>query len=184
MSAVTEIDPKDATGTTKTIFDRLEHALGRVPTMIRLMAHSPAILETYLHFTTALEQTTLSPRARALITVAIAEANGCDYMLSLGMALGARQGVSESDLQAARLGHGHDGKTADTLQFATSIIRSAGRVPPAEIERLRRRGFSDAEIVDVVAAVALNIFRNYFNLALGTEIDSPVMRTSRRTRVV
>jgi alkylhydroperoxidase family enzyme len=43
----------------------------------------------------------------------------------------------------------------------------------AELPRLREAGFDDAEITEIVADVALNIFTNYFNLVAGTEIDFP-----------
>jgi alkylhydroperoxidase family enzyme len=97
-------------------------------------------------------------------------------MLSIGMALAKRQGVATADLDAARDGGASDSKTATTLQFVTNIVRNGGHVPPEEVERLRHGGFSEAEIVDIIAAVALNIFRNYFNLTLATEVDSPVVR--------
>jgi AhpD family alkylhydroperoxidase len=184
MALLTEIDPKDATGQTKALFDRLERAVGRVPTMIRLMGASPAVLDAYLHFNHALEQTTLSPKTRALITVAIAELNGCDYTLSLGMALGKRQGVPEDELDAARSGRANDAKTRNTLEFATNVVRRAGRVPRANVERLLHNGFSSQEIVDIIAAVALNVFRNYFNLALATDIDSPIVRTKQSAHLV
>jgi alkylhydroperoxidase family enzyme len=184
MSLLKPIEPAEATGETKSIFDTLEQNIGRVPMMMRLMAHSPAILDTYVHFNRALERTTLSPRTRALITVAIAEMNADEYTLSLGMALGKRQGVTEAELDAARLGQGHDGKTAATLQLATGIVRSGGRVPHAEVARLLAHEFSSAEIVDIIAVVAINIFRNYFNLALDTDIDSPVVRTGQSAHAV
>jgi uncharacterized peroxidase-related enzyme len=183
MAALREVDPAQATGQTKALFEQLERALGRVPAMVRVMAHSPSILDTYLHFNHALEQTTLSAKTRALIAVAIAEINGCDYTLSLGMALGKRQGVADADLDAARRGQAHDRKTTETLQFATSLVRSKGRVAHADIERLHRGGCSDEEIVDIIAAVALNLFRNYFNLAVDTDIDSPIVKTSQSERV-
>jgi alkylhydroperoxidase family enzyme len=184
MAVLTSIDPTVATGDTQQMFEALQRGIGRVPAMVRLMAHSPAILETYLHFNHALERTTLSPRMRALITVAIAERNGCDYTLSLGMALGRQQGVATDDLEAAREGRASDSKTADTLQFATDIVGRAGHVAPAQVERLRERGFSEAEIVDIVAAVGLNVFRNYFNLVLATDIDTPLVRAGNRTQAV
>jgi alkylhydroperoxidase family enzyme len=183
MALLTPIDPNAATGETKQMFDALDRGIGRVPTMIRLMAHSPAILETYLHFNHAFERTSLSPRTRALITVAIAELSGCDYMLSIGMALGRQQGVAAADLDAARAGRASDSKTAATLQFVTNIVCHGAHVPSDEVERLRQGGFSEAEIVDIIAAVALNIFRNYFNLTLATEIDSPIVRTGEPTPV-
>jgi len=176
VAVLRAIESQDAPESVKAVFATLERTLGRVPTMIHLMANSPSVLDAYLHFNHGLEGTTLSAGTRALITVAIAEMNGCDYTLSLGMALGKRQGVADSDLEAARFGRSPETKTDDTLQFATSIVRHAGRVPHTEIAGLHQRGFSDQEIVDIIAAVALNIFRNYFNLVAGTDIDSTVVR--------
>ena len=184
MPVLNAIDPKEAASPAKEVLATLERALGRLPEMMRLMANSPAILETYVHFNHALERTTLPPKVRALITVAIAEINGCDYTLSLGTALARRQGVSDAELNDARLGRGPDAKTSDALQFAMNIVRRAGRVPHADVERLLRNGFSDEEIVDIIAAVALNIFRNYFNLVVGTEIDSPVVRSGQTRQLV
>ena len=183
MSILNPIEPSDATGVTKDIFDHLEKNMSRIPAMVRVMAHSPAIAETYMHFNQALAKSSLSPRALALITVAVAEINGCDYTLSIGIALAKRHGVEEGELAAARAGRAEDGKTARMLEFATSIVRHAGQVPHADVERLRN-GLSDQEIVDIIGAVGLNIFRNYFNLVVSTDIDVPVVRTSRRAPLV
>jgi uncharacterized peroxidase-related enzyme len=179
MAVLRAIESQDAPERVKAVFAALERTLGRVPAMIHLMANSPPVLDAYLHFNHGLEGTTLSAETRALITVAIAEMSGCDYTLSLGMALAKRQGVTDAALQAARFGRSPETKTDDTLQFATSIVRHSGRVPQTDIEGLRKRGFSDQEIVDIIAAVALNIFRNYFNLVAGTDIDSVVVRAMR-----
>ncbi len=42
-----------------------------------------------------------------------------------------------------------------------------------EIEKVRAAGYGDAEILEIIAHVALNTFTNYVNEALGTEIDFP-----------
>jgi hypothetical protein len=47
MSVLKPIDPSDATGTTKDIFDHLTQNMNRIPAMMRVMAHSPEIAETY-----------------------------------------------------------------------------------------------------------------------------------------
>lgn len=179
MSRVKEIDPTNAVGETKALFDRFQEGLGRVPSMVRLMAHSPAMLEAYLHFNHALERTTLTTRMRALVSMTVAELNGCAYTLAVAAAIGRRNGVAEAELEAARHGLANDSKTSDGLAFATSIVRSNGRVPLAEVERLQRRGFTDEEIVDLVGVVGFNLFRNYFNLVLDTTIDAPLVRTPR-----
>jgi hypothetical protein len=60
--------------------------------------------------------------------------------------------------------------TPSRATTATSSIR------PGELQhRLRARGLTDAEIAEVVAHVALNVFTNYFNLTSGTEVDLPAV---------
>ncbi len=41
------------------------------------------------------------------------------------------------------------------------------------MEALRRAGFSDSEIAEIIAHVALNIFTNYFNNTAEVEADFP-----------
>ena len=42
-----------------------------------------------------------------------------------------------------------------------------------DIDQLRASGFSDGEITEIIANVALNLFTNYFNHVAGTEVDFP-----------
>jgi hypothetical protein len=41
---------------------------------------------------------------------------------------------------------------------------------------MRKAGFSDAQIVEIVANIALNIFSNYFNSVAKTEVDFPLLQ--------
>ena len=38
---------------------------------------------------------------------------------------------------------------------------------------IKQAGFNDAEIAEIIAHVALNIFTNYFNSATQVEVDFP-----------
>ena len=38
---------------------------------------------------------------------------------------------------------------------------------------MRRAGYTDGEVGEIVAKVALNIFTNYFNHVADTEVDFP-----------
>jgi hypothetical protein len=42
---------------------------------------------------------------------------------------------------------------------------------------VKQAGLSEAEIAEIVAHVAINVLTNYFNIAVETEIDFPVVRT-------
>jgi uncharacterized peroxidase-related enzyme len=178
MQVLKAVDANTATGKTKELFGAIEQRLKRVPNMIRVMGNSPAILGAYLQFNEAFDGTKMSPKLRGLITTTVSEINGCDYTLSTAFALGRREGLSEEELAAARRAEGSDPKTATALRFAAKTVRERGHVSASDVEELRIAGFSDEEVVEIIALVALNIFRNYFNLIAGTEVDFPLVRAN------
>lgn len=53
------------------------------------------------------------------------------------------------------------------------MLRARGQISDGELAAARDAGLSDAQIAEVVAAVALNVLTNYFNNLAGTEIDFP-----------
>ena len=179
MQVLKAVDPSGAPERTKELLEGAEKRLQRSSNMMRVMANSPAILGAYLRFNQAFEETKMTAKLRALITTAVAEVNGCDYTLSVAMVLGRHVGLSTQELNAAREIEASDPKTAAALSFAARLVQERGRVPAVEVEQLRAYGFSDEEIVEIVALVALNIFRNYLNLVAETEIDFPAVRSNR-----
>jgi hypothetical protein len=49
-------------------------------------------------------------------------------------------------------------------------------VSDRDFEALRSAAYTDAEMIEVVANVAFNIFTNYLNLVARTEVDFPVLK--------
>ncbi len=47
-----------------------------------------------------------------------------------------------------------------------------------DVEAVREAGFSDAQIVEIVALVADTTFTNFLNNVAQTEIDFPVVRSN------
>ena len=43
---------------------------------------------------------------------------------------------------------------------------------------MRAAGYSDAQIIEIIAVVAENVFTNMVNIVAGTEIDFPVVLTA------
>src|SRR5262245_7188245 len=68
---------------------------------------------------------------------------------------------------------GADHKGTEALSFARKLVDQRGRVTDADVDHVRRAGYSDGEINEIVANVALSIFTNYFNHGAETEIDFP-----------
>jgi alkylhydroperoxidase family enzyme len=67
------------------------------------------------------------------------------------------------------------------VAFAAKVTRSRGNVRDADIEAVKAAGFTDAQIVEIVAVVSENVFTNFINIVAQTEIDFPVVKASRLT---
>jgi alkylhydroperoxidase family enzyme len=53
------------------------------------------------------------------------------------------------------------------------VAQTRGNVSDEDLSAARAAGLSDAQIVEVVASVALNVLTNYFNNLAETVIDFP-----------
>ncbi|MYN04059.1 carboxymuconolactone decarboxylase family protein [Pseudoduganella sp. DS3] len=174
MSRITIPTDEQTLAASKPLLAAVKQQLGVVPNLMKLVGHSPAALEGYLSLSGALSKGTLSAALRERIALAIAQYNGCDYCLSAHTYLGLHVAkLSEADIAAARDHHSTDPKIAAALHFAYRVAAERGRVSDADLTTLRQAGFGEAEIVEIVLVVALNVLTNYVNNVAQTDIDFP-----------
>lgn len=178
MQRITSIHPAEATGKAKQLLDGVQAKLGITPNLMRALANSPAALDAYLHFSSALSAGTLNARFREQLAIAVAQANSCEYCLSAHTAFGSMAGLSATELAASRQAHSEDAKRDAGLQFAQAIVLQRGEVSDAALALVRQAGYSDGEITEIVANVAINIFTNYFNHVARTDVDFPLVSVS------
>ncbi|MCC6863003.1 MAG: carboxymuconolactone decarboxylase family protein [Bryobacterales bacterium] len=179
MTRIQPIDPAAAPARTRELLEGVRKALGMTPNMMKTMARSPAVLEGYLALNRALSEGLLDPGFRERIALAVAEYNACGYCLSAHAVLGKAAGLTDAEVDAARRGAAAAGKVEAGLQFAQELVRRRGGVSDEALARVRGAGCSDAEIAEIVAHVALNVFTNYLNLVARTEVDFPVVVPAR-----
>jgi alkylhydroperoxidase family enzyme len=177
MEILQPIELNEATGEAKALFDGIQQRLPRVPNMLRLLGHSPTLLRSYLDLTDAFNSQ-LSERLRTLITITVAQIAGGDYLLSFAHVLGKRDGLNDEQMNAARRGESSDVKSAAVLRFAAKAAREHGRVSEGDLAAVREAGYTEAELVDIVAYISLSMFRVYFNLMARTAIDFPVVKSA------
>jgi alkylhydroperoxidase family enzyme len=82
-------------------------------------------------------------------------------------------GLKPEEIADSRLGHSSNARTSAALKFAMKVLDYKGAINDADITDVRAAGFSDGEIAEIIAHVALNVLTNYFNLATEVEIDFP-----------
>jgi len=181
MNRLQALNPTTTTGKSKDLFNGIEAKLGMVPNMMRTMGNSPAVLEGYLNLSGALSKGKLSAKMGELIALAVSEANACDYCVSAHTFIGEKLAkIDFSELDAAREGKHSKPKIQAALVFALALVEKAGQVSNLDVELVKEAGYTDGEIGEIVAHVALNTFTNYFNNTANTTIDFPVLQTAKR----
>ncbi|GAA3066216.1 carboxymuconolactone decarboxylase family protein [Rhizobium viscosum] len=175
MSRISIPAKDDVPEATKPTLDAIQKALGSVPNIFRLVANSPAALTAFTSFQNALSRT-FDVKTRERIALAVAEVNGCDYCLSAHTYLGLNFAkISPEEIALNRKGVSADARAHAAVSFAVKIAEARGHVTDADIANVRAAGFSDAQIVEIVALVAENTFTNYLNEVAKTDIDFPVV---------
>lgn len=175
MSRLTIPTREDAPLKSQPLLDAIEKQLGVVPNLFRLMGSSTAALEGYLGVNSALGRT-LDAKTRERIALAVAQANGCDYCLSAHTYLGLNLAkIDDAEIALNRAGHSGDAKADAALVFARKVLDTRGRVSDADLAAVRLAGFSEPQVIEIVASVALNVLTNYVNNVAQTDIDFPVV---------
>jgi len=168
----------DVPAASKPILDAVHKQLGAVPNMYRLIAQSPAALQGFAANNEALTKT-LDVKTRERIALAVAQLNGCDYCLSAHSYLGMNLAkISPEEVALNRKGESGDAKANAAVRFAAKVVRERGHITQADVKAVRDAGFSDRQIVEILAVTAENIFTNLLNIVAETDIDFPVVRAS------
>jgi uncharacterized peroxidase-related enzyme len=176
MSRLTIPTRDEVPAPSQPLLDAVNAQLGVTPNLFRLVGLSPAALEGFLGLSGALGKT-LDVKTRNRIALATAQVNECDYCLSAHSYLGANLAkLEETEMALNRKGHSIDAKADAALIFARKVAMSKGKVADADIAAVRQAGFTEAQVVEIVVNVALNVLTNFVNNVAVTDIDFPVVR--------
>jgi len=181
MPRIQPIDVNQADERTRKVLDTVQKKLGRVPNIMKTMARGPAALQSYLAFSEAISGGSLKPALREQIALTIANVNECDYCAAAHGALARMAGVARDELGPNYQGHSSEPKVEAALQFARRIVERRGFVDDADLQQVRDAGYTDGQIVEIIAVAALNIFTNYFNHVARTESDFPAFEPAAAT---
>jgi uncharacterized peroxidase-related enzyme len=154
----------------------LEQNYGKLPNFLRIHAPNADTAKRHacLHDTVMEGLSELSALQRVMIGVVVSQINDSLYWLQhLGKemrALGQDENVVarlQSDFRAADL------PPADRamLEYCAKLTLSPRAVNEADIDALRKSGFSDAAIHDVCLTAAYHAFANRLTSGLGVEFE-------------
>ncbi|MDX2265614.1 MAG: carboxymuconolactone decarboxylase family protein [Hyphomicrobiales bacterium] len=173
MPRIAPVEPANASPAVNAQYETAKAALGGVPNLIKIYGNSQHALGGFLALYAATAGSNFSHALREKIALAVGQVNGCDYCLSAHSAIARHLGVQPAQIEAARRGSADDAKEAAALTFAKAIADKRGQVSQAEFDAFRAAGWTEKDVVDLVAIVTLNVFTNFLGNTVETEIDFP-----------
>ena len=173
MSRIQPVDPSTAVGEARQLLDAVHSGLGATPNFTRVLAHSPAALAGFLGLYGGIAKASIDLATRERIALAIAEGNQCQYCVSAHTAIGRHAGLANDEMVLNRCGGSRDVKASAAVAFARALNEHRGEVTAAEFESVRRAGYSDAQIVEIIVIVALNFLTNLIGKSTRLDIDFP-----------
>ena len=154
-----------APAASRPLLEAVKSQLGVAPNLFRLVALSPAALEGYLGMFGALGEGALPAPTRERIALAVAEINGCNYCLSAHTYLGRNLAkLDDAEMAANRNGASNDPRADAAVKFAARVARERGHVSEADLRAVKSAGYDDAQVIEIVQHVALNVWTNYINV--------------------
>jgi AhpD family alkylhydroperoxidase len=143
---------------------------GKLPEPLEVTAHHPGLLRGYCAFEWETGRaSSVSDHLKDLAGTKAAAMVGCEFCIDIGSALASKAGVTAeqlADLQRYRESDRFDETEKLVLDYAVAMTSTPASVPDELFEALRAR-FSERELVELTAAIAIENYRARFNWAFG-----------------
>lgn len=175
MALIDYVDPQTTSGRVRELLDSGHEIFGRYSLFLRVLAHSPAVLEAKEQYFEALMAADGVDRGlKELAYVVVSLTNDCEYCASAHtQALIEQFGADRAVIEAIEGGTYDElgDRGAAVATFARQVADDPKRVSAEDIERLRSVGFDDAAVVELLVLCSEARGSNTIAEALGVHPD-------------
>jgi alkylhydroperoxidase family enzyme len=147
---------------------------GQLSNIVGVLAGAPAVLRGYARLRSELRHGTLPWGTQHRIALAVAEYQGSEYALGTLQRTSREAGLGLDEIALAREFDSADEREAALLRFVKSLLESEGAPPRHLLEEAREADWSDEQILEAVAHVALATFANLVTRAGDVPLDGSV----------
>lgn len=164
----------DAPTASRPALAALGQKMGRVLNIHAEMAHAPVVLAAYAGMQQAIaEHGSFDACTREAIALAVGAVDGCDYCQSAHTLSAKRAGWTELETVDIRDGKPVDARLDALLAVAREAAGNVGDVDDVTWKSALEAGWGETELTETFAHIAVNLYTNYFNHYVGTELDVP-----------
>ena len=149
----------------------MARAGGSVSKFVGVLAGSPATLRAFARMRHELRGGVLPPPTRERIALAVAEQRGDPYSVAQHAKTARASGLGLDEISQARSWTSDDPREAALLTFLKTLFVADGRPAHHLLEEAREVDWSDEQILEAVAHVALNEFQSLMSNAAALPQD-------------
>jgi alkylhydroperoxidase family enzyme len=144
---------------------------GQLPNFLGVLAGSPAALRGYARFRAELRRGTLTLPTLERIALAIADHYRSEPGIALHTRTAREAGLGIDEVASARRWESADPHEAALLRFLEPLAQTRGRSPDHLVEEAREAGWSDEQLLEAIAVLALESFTAMVNVAGEVPVD-------------
>jgi len=144
---------------------------GQLPNFLGVLAGSPAALRAYARFRSELRHGKLSLATLERIALAVAEHYHSEPGIEMHSRAARAAGLALDEVALARKFSSKDAREAALLRYLQAMLEEGGRPPMHLHEEAREAGWDDEQILEAIAAVALEGFTAMVNVAGEVPVD-------------
>jgi len=175
MPRSTALKPEQVPADSKPTLDAITRNIGFTPNMMAIFAQSPIAFNAWAALLGSLSRA-LDVKTRDSIALAVSEVNGCNYCLTVHSFMAEHMAkLPAAEIILARKGHASDPKRDAAVHFARKVIETRGKVGDTDLKSVRDAGYTDANVIEIVALVAMYSLTNFFNNVFDPEEDFPAI---------
>src|SRR5712691_181787 len=158
------------------LFEAAKNRMGFLPNSQLIMAHRPEILRAFVQLAAAINgpSSTIDPQLRNLVSQMASRASGCGYCMAHTAHTAGRVGIP-AEKEDALWEYETSPLFSEAVRAALRVSQGAAQVPNAvtddDFNELKRH-YTEVQIVDIVAVIALFGFLNRYNDTMATELHS------------
>jgi AhpD family alkylhydroperoxidase len=147
---------------------------GQLPNFIGVLAGAPAALRGYARLRSELRHGHLQPATLERIALAVAEHHHSGPGLALHTRTARRMGLKLDDIALAKEWDARDPREAALLRYLKPLVTERVQPPPHLHEEARELGWTDEQLLEAMAAVALESLTAMVNVAGDVPVDGSI----------
>lgn len=167
---------EDLDSKSQKILDKIKEEMGSIPNIFSAIAYSSEALENYLNYSNNAGKSSFSPKEIETIKLSVAQVNECKYCLAAHTMLSKIAGFSEEETLQIRKGEIKNERLAILSRLASEITRNRAHISNHILIEFYEKGFTEKDLVNLVAVMVDIIFTNYLNILTNIPVDFPLAK--------